>query len=420
MNPVLRILGVVFVFFVAAAAWLALGGVNAARTSEQEGALAGRVADLWGSSQRQAAPTFTLEWDELVTETRDIVDARGQVVDTRLVSHMERRSRVVDPASTDVDVDLDLDLRRKGLVWFPLYDVRFDGAWTYTHTEAVPRDLRLVFAFPDQQSLYDDFRFAVDGQDLGQAVRPVEGRVDTVVTVQPGQTVSLGVGYRSRGADEWAYQPSAQVGQVEDFRLTMTTDFSDIDFPAYTLSPSARTPTDDGWTLDWTFARVVTGYGVGMAMPTVVQPGELASQLSFTAPLSLGLFFLWIYVLGLLRGQEIHPINYLFIAAAFFAFNLLFSYTADLVPVEAAFALASVVSVGLVASYLRLVVGGRFALVEAGLAQLLYQVGFGVAHFYDGLTGLTITVLGIVTLFALMQLTGRVEWSRALSRPRTA
>ena len=77
-------------------------------------------------------------------------------------------------------------------------------------------------------------------------------------------------------------------------------------------------------------------------------------------------------------------------------------------------------SVLLVASYLRLVVGARFALVEAGLAQLVYQVGFGVAHFRDGTTGLTITVLGIGTLFALMQLTGRVDWSTAFSRKAAA
>ena len=62
-------------------------------------------------------------------------------------------------------------------------------------------------------------------------------------------------------------------------------------------------------------------------------------------------------------------------------------------------------------SYLRLAVGPRFAFVEAGLAQLVYLVGFSLAHFWDGFTGLTVTVLGIVTLFALMQLTGRIRWS---------
>jgi hypothetical protein len=70
----------------------------------------------------------------------------------------------------------------------------------------------------------------------------------------------------------------------------------------------------------------------------------------------------------------------------------------------------------LVVSYLRLVVGPRFAFVEAGLAQLLYLVGFSLAHFWEGFTGLTVTVLGIVTLFALMQLTGRIKWAEVLAR----
>jgi hypothetical protein len=77
---------------------------------------------------------------------------------------------------------------------------------------------------------------------------------------------------------------------------------------------------------------------------------------------------------------------------------LLFSCTADRLPVESAFFISSATSVGLVVSYLRLVVGPRFALLEAGLAQL----------FFEGYTGLSITLLVIFTLFLLMQLTGRV------------
>ena len=42
---------------------------------------------------------------------------------------------------------------------------------------------------------------------------------------------------------------------------------------------------------------------------------------------------------------------------------------------------------------LRLVVSARFAFVEAGLAQIVYLIGFSLAHFWDGFTGLTVTVL---------------------------
>jgi hypothetical protein len=43
-------------------------------------------------------------------------------------------------------------------------------------------------------------------------------------------------------------------------------------------------------------------------------------------------------------------------------------------------------------------------------------VGFSLAHFYEGYTGLSITVLVILTLFLLMQLTGRLSWSQVFAR----
>ena len=82
-----------------------------------------------------------------------------------------------------------------------------------------------------------------------------------------------------------------------------------------------------------------------------------------------------------------------------------------------AFLVAAVVSVFLVVSYMRLVVGLRLALIEVGLAQLIYLVLFSYTFFFVGYTGLAITVLCIATLFAAMQLTGRMDWSAAFAQP---
>lgn len=419
MHPLLRLVGLVAVFLFTTVCWFALAGVTSSRTQEQQYALDGRVADLWGSPQAQLAPAFIEEWVVERQEASEVTDpVTGRTMKTSKTVR-ELQSRPVDPNRSRIAVDLKLDQRRKGLLWYPLYDVGFSGDWTYRH-EGRDDHLRIVFPFADSQGVYDDFAFVVDGVDRARELHPEGGKVYTVVPVTAGQVVSLHIGYTSRGKGEWSYRPTEGVGQIEDFSLVMNTDFDSIDYPNLTLSPSSRTATEAGWRLEWTFSRLVSAYGIGMVMPERVQPGELSSSISLSAPLSLGLYFLWIYVLGILKGKSIHPINYLFIAAAFFSFDLLFAYTADRLPVEQAFALASVVSIGLVASYLRLVVGSRFALFEAGLAQLLYQVGFSLAHFWEGTTGLTITVLGTVTLFALMQLTGRIKWSEVLSRQAPA
>lgn len=420
MHPILRAFGIFIVFAVATVGWLVLAGVTDSRSRDSNSSLRSDVGELWGNAQTQAAPVFTLRWTEEVVTSADITDSLGRVLSTKVERHEEARSLGVEPASTDIDVGLQLDERRRGLLWFPLYNVEFAGTWTYRHADAATRWLEMSFTLPDQNALYDNFVVTVDGEDLGDRGRPVGGVVTRTVPVKYGQLVTLGVRYTSRGADQWTYRPSPGVGQIDDFVLRMSTDFEAVDFPVPGLSPTSSVANGGGWDLEWNFTRAVTGFPLGMILPTHIQPGELATSLSVSAPLSLGLFFLWIFALGLLRGVQVHPINYLFIAGAFFSFNLLFAYTADLLPVEQAFALSAAVSVLLVASYLRLVVGARFALVEAGLAQLVYQVGFGVAHFRDGTTGLTITVLGIGTLFALMQLTGRVDWSTAFSRKAAA
>ena len=218
--------------------------------------------------------------------------------------------------------------------------------------------------------------------------------------------------------DSWSYQPAEGVASIDDFEVTMTTDFDEIDFPGYSMSPSSKTKTDAGSSLGWSFKQASTGYKIGMVMPKRIQPGELASSLAFSAPISLLFFFLMIWVLATLRGIDIHPINYFFLGSAFFAFHLLFSYSVDHLTVVPAFALASAVSILLVVTYLRLVVSNRFAFVEAALAQLVYLIGFSLAHFWDGFTGLTVTCLSILTLFILMQLTGRIRWTETLAGRR--
>lgn len=99
------------------------------------------------------------------------------------------------------------------------------------------------------------------------------------------------------------------------------------------------------------------------------------------------------------------------VATAFFAFHLLLAYLVDHISIHAAMAIASVVSITLVVSYLRLVVGIRFAALEAGVAQLIYVVLFSYGFFWKGFTGLAITIISVFTLFVVMQATWRIRWS---------
>ena len=145
-------------------------------------------------------------------------------------------------------------------------------------------------------------------------------------------------------------------------------------------------------------------------MPHKLNPGPWVSEVSYAAPVSLFLFFFVIFLLTTVKRIRLHPMNYFFIGAAFFSFHLLLAYLVDHISIHIAFIICSIVSIFLVVTYLRLAVGNRFAFVEAGVLQFVYLVLFSYTFFFERYTGLAITILSILTLFIVMQFTGKVDW----------
>jgi len=327
--------------------------------------------------------------------------------------------------SSHINVGLNLEHRQKGLLWYSTYKVAFDGAYTFRNISEKDQIVTFTLDFPTVQAIYDDLVFTVD--DVPATMMNAKNSASGTVRVAAGKTANLKVGYQSQGLNDWHYSfgsgevkndgdasrsraNTQNVAQVRDFSLKMITNFKEIDFPDNTLSPSRKTETSNGWELDWNYKNLVSGYQIAMTMPEKLQPGPLAGRISFFAPVSLFFFFFLMLIITTLRGIELHPMNYFFLAAAFFSFHLLLAYLVDHVSIHFAFVVSSAVSIFLVVSYLRLVVGTRFATREAALAQFIYLVAFSYAFFLKGFTGLAITIGSIITLFVVMQVTGRIRW----------
>lgn len=399
-----RIAAIALIYAIVTIAWFVLGGSIKRRTLSTDERLSSAVSELWGSPQTQVSPRLSFAWLDAAEEEL--------ASDPDLDEEMWK-SKPVTLDGSDIHVDLRLDQRKKGLLWYSTYALDFAADYVYRHREARPGMLVVTYHFPACKTTYDDFRFRV-GEQADSAFTPFllngEQVVQERIPVRQGDVVPFQVGYRSRGLDYWKYSFGPEVSRVKNFKMTMTTDFAAIDYPSGSISPDLLVREGDGWRLGWEAENLISGFQVGMEMPRRLNPGPLAARISFFAPVSLGFFFVWIFVITLFRESTLHPVNYLFLGAAFFAFHLLFAYTVDHIPLAPAFLLASAVSIFLVISYLRLVAGLRFAAVEAGISQLIYLVLFAWAHFFEGLTGLMVTIGSILTLFALMQLTGRVDW----------
>jgi inner membrane protein involved in colicin E2 resistance len=405
-----RIAAISAIFVCTAIAWLILGSTIFYRTYEANSGLSGRVASTWGAPQEQKPVSITHHWQEEKTEE---VEEKSKKV-TRKTSYLH--ADAVPVQGSHINAAFHIDYRQKGLLWFSTYTVNFDGAYTFQNPSEHEGNLEFQLPFPAQQAVYDNVQLRLDEKPL--PLKFDGARALAQVRLAPGAKAVLRAVYRSQGVDSWRYNLSGaktednskDVSQARDFHLMVKTDFSGFDFPENSLSPTEKRENAKGWDLQWDYQNLVSGFDIALKMPEKLQPGPLAGRISYFAPVSLFFFFFLVFILSTLRGKDLHPMNYFFLASAFFAFHLLMAYLADHISIHLAFLISSVVSISLVISYLRLVVGLRFALIEAGLAQLIYLVLFSYAFFFEGFTGLAVTIGAILTLFVLMQMTGRIRW----------
>ncbi|MGB5106368.1 MAG: inner membrane CreD family protein [Candidatus Zixiibacteriota bacterium] len=407
-----KIAAIIFIFICTSAAWILLGGAMTIRTEDQDELLKGRVVSLWGKPQKQKAPT--LEIDKTTLRSYDVI-SDGKV-GKEMREYVETFPASL--ASSKIDVALDLEHRKKGLLWYSTYRVVFAGEYSFTNTEDSAQDYRFNYEFPAADGIYDSFVVAIDGKVLPD-VKASNGQIKYPVRLEAGASCKIRISYESQGLDEWWYEFGQDVTQIRDFALNMTTDFEDFDFPENSMSPSSLEYSGSGAKLNWHYSNLLSGAQIGMMMPQKINPGPFVARVSFFAPVSLFMFFFLMLMIATLKNVNIHPMNYFFLAAAFFSFHLLMAYLVDHIDIGLAFFISAAVSIFLVISYMRLVVGARFALVETGLSQLVYLVLFSYAFFLEGYTGLTITITCIVTLFVVMMTTGRVDWGKLSERKET-
>ena len=406
-----RLIAVGLIFFCTSIAWMVLGGATLFRTYDTDGRLSKRVSDTWGDRHQQHLPRVT--YDVETTREETVYNDGGSTLKTV----KELVPRPLHLAGSDIRVNLQLEHRQKGLLWYPTYTSDFSASYRFINNTGQGQDVQVSFGFPARNSVFDDFVLELEGAQWRKSPEVEDWSYKGQLHLPAGGEFTLKTAYRSQGMQSWKYIFGDGVSRVRDFRLVMITDFHDIDFPPGTLSAPVKNRTDAGWELIWEYKNLLSGVDIGMALPNKLQPGPLAGRISFFAPVSLFFFILMVLVIALLKNIGLHPMHFFFLSAAFFAFHLLVAYLADHISIHLAFALSSLISVGLVVSYLWKAIGPRFALVYAGPVQLVYLVLFSYTFFFKGYTGLAITLGAVLTLLVMMQTTARVDWE-AVYRPK--
>src|ERR1700683_1452313 len=358
-----RIAAIVFIFFCTSLTWIILGTTISFRTESSGSEIQPRMLSNWGTPQTQRQPTAPT----VSPAALPVNDDAGKPPSK---PEPQARFSSLPIESSQIQVALHLDQRKKGLLWYSTYRDSFDG--TYSFKNLSDRMLSVTFALhlPAAHAVYDDLQMTLDDSPL--SVTSQAGIARATGFVNPQSNAKMRVSYRSQGLDSWTYSFGEAASAVRNFSLQVSTDFEGFNFGDDTLSPTSERADGAGRELTWQYTNLVSGFPISVRMPEKIQPGPLAGRISFFAPVSLFFFFFVLFILCTVRGIDLHPMNYFFLACTFFSFHLLLAYLVDHISIHLAFAISSAVSIFLVVSYLRLVTGARFALLEAGRGPLIY------------------------------------------------
>ena len=429
LRQLAQLTAIAIIFLGFTIAWVILGSVNAGRTEGQTDLLSKRVQNSYGGPLIITPPRIYYE------RTRE---RKVKVAGLETISSFKERE-TVDPSDSNVAVDLSLERKKVGNLWFPVFFAKYRGQYEYD-VEAIPKDVRseTLFLLPglsSSESIFRNIEFKLNGASVEPLARIVSNTpIELTTTRYVNGKLMVDFSYETTGTDYFLYLLSnlgqqqnmgenevrsegiekARLTRLDNFDLKLTTDFIKYEFPKRTVPYTTLRQEAGRSEFEWLFHKTVTGKNLGLIVPEELNPGDIASRISFFAPISLLFFFVVVTIFGILAKNGLHPMHYAFLAATFLSFHLTFSYAADHLSMHFAFTTASLVSCFLTFSYLGRVKDQKYALVATSL-QLLYLVVFSWSFFYQtdsglGITGLVVTIVSVLTLFALMQLTAKLDW----------
>ena len=416
------------IFFGFTIMWTILGSVNEDRTYTHTDLSLKKIQNTYGGPLKITPPII---YYELTKETKGKV---GEF-DT-LPTYKERET--VDPSSSDIKLNLSLKRKKVGNLWFPVFDATYQGAYEYK-IDSIPVEYRSdpLFLLPglnSSESIFRSIELKIDGSTVEPLSKLVSNTpIELTSNLKADGTLLVNFHYETTGTAYLLYALSnkgnkpdlkrvdskstlvkERLTRLDNFSLKLTTDFLKYDFPRRTIPYTKILKTENKTEFEWKFDKTVTGKNIGIIVPKEINPGEIAARISFFAPIPLLFFFVVMTMFGILTKQKLHPMHFFFLAATFLSFHLIYSYSADHFSMYTAFAVATLVSSFLTFSYLMRVRDPKYSFI-AMLFQLLYLVVFSWSFFYKtdndlGITGLIVTIVSVLTLFVLMQLTAKLDW----------
>lgn len=284
------------------------------------------VQTIWGAEQEQGELKLEIYTDEEVTERIESEDlTKPAVLRKKIVRHPVTANPFV---AARHDVVLKQNPRKKGSAYYGGYETTCRFAWKLKNPAATPQKANLVFPLPGAGSMYDELTATLNGQDVLPQMQLKDATLLLTRDLQPNEALDLKISFKSRGVSFWYFQVR-EAREIRDFWLTLTLpDLAKdkLNYPGGCMTPTDIQPAANGQGCVLTFRldHAISNQGMGVALPSLPQPGALTNAvLGETERAWLLLCALLALTLTLAQVQHSVILTILFGAATAFAYGLL-------------------------------------------------------------------------------------------------
>lgn len=393
--------------------------------AERKRDVATEIGDQWGPPQRIGGPILVIPYD--VTETLARSDGSSE---SRSVRHYASFL----PAKTQVTAQTTVEKRHKSIYQILVYgaEVKLAGTfaapdfarWNVDPAQVHWNEASIALILPGAQALRS-IAVAIDKQPLA---------IDAGLLPQHPSGNGLHADLRLGGARELAFDIAIGLNGHGDLALLPLSGQSEIEIgsdwphPNFIGTPlPTRYDIDaSGFTGRWSINHLATGTpmawrdsdfrldpGTVMAVGVALaEPGDVHQQTDRIVKygiLVVGLTFGTIFIIGLLKSQRVHLVQYLLIGMSIALFYLLLLSLAEQMPFARAYLIASLVDIALVAWYagttIRRLLGWLTGLLLGGVHLYLYVLL--QMESYALLAG---TIGLLIILLLVMIATRKLDW----------
>jgi hypothetical protein len=284
------------------------------------------IQTIWGTPQLQAELRFELYYEEEVTERIESEDVTKPAI---LRKKIVRHDITANPfLAARHEVTLHQNARKKGSALYGGYDTACRFTWRLKNPTDRSLNSLLTFPLPAATGIYDELTAVLDGKDILPQMHLKDGALLLPRDLKPNESLDLAISFKSRGMSSWYFQVQ-DPREIRDFNLTLNLpDLSKahLNFPEGCMTPTASrsTPDNRGSILTFRLDHAISSKGMGIALPTVTQPGETTKAVLDEVERGWLLLFATL-ILGLTLGRAGHGVllSVLFGAAGACAYGLL-------------------------------------------------------------------------------------------------